>query len=112
MIASAPPTCRIIGGTNGAGKSSIVEISPRLRDAGEFVNADVVARAISPERPEVVSHLAGRRVVERLHRLVSERKDFVYETTLSSHQSVAIMSTARAAGYRVGLFLSYWRTSI
>jgi predicted ABC-type ATPase len=102
MDATAPK-CWIIGGTNGAGKSSIVQNSPELRHSGEFVNADLIAREISPDRPEAVSRLAGRRVIERLDLLIAENRSFLYETTLSSGQSIGLMSKAREAGYRVGL---------
>lgn len=103
MIDTSLLKCWIVGGTNGSGKSSIYQNSMELQQSGEFVNADLVARGISPSRPESVSRLAGRRVIERLDRLVSDRRDFVYETTLSSHQSLDLLSTARNSGYRVGL---------
>jgi predicted ABC-type ATPase len=95
--------CTILGGTNGSGKSSIFDRSPRLQASGEFVNADLVARSISSERPESVSGLAGRKVIRRLAELISGLQDFVYETTLSSNQSLNLMRTAREAGYHVGL---------
>jgi hypothetical protein len=40
--------CWIVGGTNGSGKSSIYQNSSELLGSGEFVNADLVARRISP----------------------------------------------------------------
>jgi len=103
MIDTPALKCWIVGGTNGSGKSSLYGNSSELRGSGEFVNADLVARAISPDKPEAVSRLAGRRVIEQLDRLISERKNFVYETTLSSNQSIALLSAARNSGYRVGL---------
>jgi predicted ABC-type ATPase len=95
--------CTILGGTNGSGKSSFFDRSPHLQASGEFVNADLVARSISPERPESVSGPAGRKVIRRLAELISGLQDFVLETTLSSNQSLNLMRTARDAGYHVGL---------
>ncbi len=95
--------CWIIGGTNGSGKSSIYQNSSELIGSGEFVNADIVARQISPHDTDAASLIAGRRVIERLDQLISKRENFVYETTLSSRQSIDVMSTARTSGYRVGL---------
>lgn len=46
---------------------------------------------------------AGRAVVARLRTLTGERRDFVYETTLSSRQAVNLMRQAGQAGYEVGL---------
>ena len=92
---TTPPECWIIGGTNGAGKSSIHQISPELRSSGEFVNADLITRDMAPERPESVSNRAGRQVIARLDELISARGNFVYETTLSSHQSIDLMNKSR-----------------
>jgi predicted ABC-type ATPase len=95
--------CWIVGGTNGSGKSSIYQNSSELIGSGEFVNADLVARQISPHDTDTASLIAGRRVIERLQHLISHRENFVYETTLSSKQSIQLISTARNSGYRVGL---------
>jgi predicted ABC-type ATPase len=92
--------CTILGGPNGSGKSSIFTA---LKPPGEFVNADVIARQIAPYNPEVVSLQAGRQVLRRLDELIQSGQDFVYETTLSSHQSVDLMRRAREAGFQVGL---------
>jgi len=94
------PACTIIGGPNGSGKSTIYD---RLELPGQFVNADLIARGLNPERPETASLLAGRRALAELARIVEARESFVYETTLSSRQSIKLMRTARDGGYEVGL---------
>lgn len=96
-------SCIILGGTNGSGKSTIYEEAVRLQIEGEFVNADLLARRISPSAPETASLKAGKQVVARLGELIATRLSFVHETTLSSHQSLHVMRQARAAGYHVGL---------
>jgi predicted ABC-type ATPase len=96
-------SCTILGGTNGSGKSTIYEEAVRPQIEGEFVNADIIARRISPEAPEAASLRAGKQVVVRLDDLITKRQNFVHETTLSSRQSLAVMRQARAAGYQVGL---------
>jgi predicted ABC-type ATPase len=103
MDARFVAACTILGGTNGSGKSTIYDEAVRLQADGEFVNADVLARRMSPNAPEAVSLKAGRRVIERLGELIAARDSFVHETTLSSHQSLQVMRDARAAGYHVGL---------
>jgi predicted ABC-type ATPase len=103
MTQSYVARCTILGGTNGSGKSSIFENAARLQGSGEFVNADVVARTISSQNPEAASAAAGRQVIRRLRELIARQQDFVFETTLSSNQSVALMNTARDAGYHVSL---------
>jgi predicted ABC-type ATPase len=96
-------SCTILGGTNGSGKSTIHEQSVGLQIEGEFVNADVLARRISPSAPESVSFRAGKLVIKRLGELIAARHSFVHETTLSSRQSLQVMRKARAAAYHVGL---------
>ncbi|RIX98699.1 hypothetical protein D3218_16030 [Aureimonas flava] len=55
--------CTIVAGPNGSGKSTIY---PLLSLVGEFVNADIVARRISPAHPESVSMAAGRVVLKTI----------------------------------------------
>lgn len=92
------PECVILAGPNGAGKSTIFRT---VEFAGEFVNADNVARDLNRANPEAASIAAGWLVLDRLRELVESRPDFVYENTLSSHQSINLMRKARAAGYSV-----------
>jgi predicted ABC-type ATPase len=94
------PVCTLIGGPNGSGKSTIYDI---ITFPGRFVNADLVARGINPAQPEAVSMAAGRQTLAELERLIGARESFVYETTLSSRQSVELMRKAKTANYEVGL---------
>lgn len=96
----AVAVCTILGGPNGSGKSSIYRA---LAPPGEFVNADVIARRMNPDDPEGASLSAGRAVLQRLDELVEQRRDFVYETTLSSNQALSLMRRARGADYEMGL---------
>jgi predicted ABC-type ATPase len=96
-------SCTILGGTNGSGKSTIYEEAVRPQIEGEFVNAVIIARRISPEAPEAASLRAGKQAVVRLDDLITKRQNFVHEITLSSRQSLSVMRQARAAGYQVGL---------
>lgn len=90
------PACVILGGPNGAGKSTIYK---NLGLAGVFINADDVARSLSPSDPAASALRAGRLVVQRLAELINTRQDFIYETTLSSHQSVNLLRNASKAGH-------------
>jgi predicted ABC-type ATPase len=94
------PNCTILGGPNGAGKSTIYDLIDR---PGDFINADVIARDLSPQNPESVSLLAGKEVLRLLDEKLLSRSDFTYETTLSSHQSINIIKRARLSGFQVGL---------
>ncbi|WP_147029007.1 AAA family ATPase [Methylobacterium oxalidis] len=85
----------MLAGPNGSGKSSLFE---RLGPDGEFVNADLIARASGLGDAQ-----AAKRTIRRLDALLKARKNVVYETTLSSHHAIALMRRARDAGYEVGV---------
>lgn len=60
----------IIGSCNGAGKTTAsFNILPELLHCKEFVNADEIARGISPFQPEKVAIEAGRIMLERINEL-------------------------------------------
>lgn len=99
-MTGARPSCVILGGPNGAGKSTIYKT---LALPGAFVNADNVARELDPVQPEAASLRAGRMVVEKLAALIAAQESFVYETTLSSRQSVTLLRSTRDAGYQTVL---------
>ena len=51
----------IIAGCNGAGKTTAsMTILPEILNCQEFVNADEIARGLSPFQPEKVAIEAGR----------------------------------------------------
>lgn len=98
------PTLFIISGCNGAGKTTAsFTILPELLNIKEFVNADEIARGISPFQPEKVAIEAGKIMVTRLNDLISKRLDFAFETTLSSRSITGIINQARQAGYSINL---------
>jgi predicted ABC-type ATPase len=55
------PNLYIISGCNGAGKTTAsFTLLPAMLDCKEFVNADEIAKGISPFQPDSVSLQAGR----------------------------------------------------
>ncbi len=55
------PTLYIIAGCNGAGKTTAsYSVLPDLLNCREFVNADEIAKGLSPFNPESVAIEAGR----------------------------------------------------
>lgn len=97
---SERPVCTILGDPNGADKSSVFAA---LDFPGRFVNADVIAHRINTASPESVSVTAGKHVLRELDELIVGRESIAYETTLSSHQSIALMQRAIEARYQVNL---------
>jgi predicted ABC-type ATPase len=102
----------IIGGCNGAGKTTAsFNILPELLNCKEFVNADEIARGLSPFQPEKVSIEAGRLMLTRIDELIQSNQDFSFETTLSTRSFVKTIQIAKAKGYFVTLIF-FWLDSI
>jgi predicted ABC-type ATPase len=94
----------VIAGPNGAGKSTTAPAI--LRDAlkvHEFVNADTIAAGLSAFSPESVALAAGRIMLRRLHDLALARRDFAFETTLSTKTFAPWLRKLQADGYKLHL---------
>ncbi len=102
----------IIAGCNGAGKTTAsFTILPEILDCQEFVNADEIAKGLSPFQPEKVSFEAGRIMLNRINELLSKNENFAFETTLSTKIYKSKINEAKNKGYRVTL-LFFWLQNI
>ena len=102
----------IISGCNGAGKTTAsFTILPELLQIKEFVNADEIARGLSPFQPEKISIEAGKIMLRRLQELLFQNEDFAFETTLSTRSFVRLIKQAKEQGYTVSLIF-YWLDSV
>src|SRR2546426_11241188 len=94
------PTLYIIAGPNGVGKTTFADrYLPDEAKQLEFVNADLIARGLSPYDPDAVSIEAGKIVLRRIRELIEHRIGFAWETTMSGKTAVGWLRQARAAGY-------------
>lgn len=102
----------IIAGCNGAGKTTAsFTILPEILDCKEFVNADEIAKGLSPFQPEKVSFEAGRIMLNRIDELLTLKENFAFETTLSTKSYKNKIHEAREKGYRITL-LFFWLQNI
>lgn len=98
----------IIAGCNGAGKTTAsFTILPEILDCKEFVNADEIAKGLSPFQPEKVSFEAGRIMLNRINELLNENENFAFETTLATKSHKHKILQAKKMGYKVTL-LFFW----
>jgi predicted ABC-type ATPase len=98
----------VIAGCNGAGKTTAsYTILPDILDCKIFVNADEIAKGLSPFDVESVAFESGRIMLERIDNLISENKSFSIETTLSSKSYKNIFANAINKGYTIKL-LFFW----
>ncbi len=98
----------IIAGPNGAGKTTFAEeFLPREAGCPDFLNADLIARGLSPFAPEKAAFEAGKIMLAQMAARVKARRSFAFETTLSGLGYTRSIPRWRAAGYRVKIvFLS------
>jgi predicted ABC-type ATPase len=98
----------VIAGCNGAGKTTAsFTILPEILNCKEFVNADEIAKGLSPFQPEKVSIEAGRIMLERIIDLLNRQVNFAFETTLSTKTYRSKIFLAKEKGYNVTL-LFFW----
>jgi predicted ABC-type ATPase len=94
------PTLYIIAGPNGVGKTTFADsYLPDEAKQVEFVNADLIARGLSPYGPDLVAFDAGKIALRRIRELIARRTGFTWETTMSGRTAVSWLREARAAGY-------------
>ena len=101
----------IISGPNGAGKTTAsYSVLPKILQCKEFVNADEIARGLSPFNPESVAVEAGRLMLNRIRDLLSRNESFSIETTLATRSYFRLVDNAHRQGYEVTL-LFFWLKS-
>jgi predicted ABC-type ATPase len=67
----------IIAGCNGAGKTTAAfTILPEIINCKEFVNADEIAKGLSPFQPEKVAFESGRIMLNRIDELLKENHNY------------------------------------
>ena len=95
----------IIAGPNGSGKSSLARITllPQFLKTNEFVNADEIAKILSPKNPEESAIEAGRLMLKRIEFLLDEGMDFAFETTLSARTYLNLIRKSQERGYKINL---------
>lgn len=94
----------VIAGCNGAGKTTAsFTVLPEMLDCREFVNADEIAKGLSPFNPEGVAIQAGRLMIDRIIHLLKEGETFAFETTLATRSYIKLIQQAQKRGYFVTL---------
>lgn len=105
---SGSPTVFIIAGPNGAGKTTFaMSFLPTVAGCTSFVNADEIAKGLSPLNPEAELVHATRLFLATVDQKIEERKDFAFETTLSGRTYLNKIKDWRAAGWRVVMIYLY-----
>ena len=94
----------LLAGGNGAGKSTFYRT--RLAPLGiPLVNADLIAKELFPEAPEVHSYQAMQIVEQICDNLLHDGRSFCFETVFSHPSKVDFAGKAKALGYQIILVM-------
>jgi predicted ABC-type ATPase len=97
-----PPTIYVIAGCNGAGKTTFArEFLPKEVKCLRFLNADEIARGLSPFDPAASAIRAARILLSEFRASLQRRETFAFESTLSGRTYVGLLREAKSLGYRI-----------
>jgi predicted ABC-type ATPase len=110
MVAKKQDTKQIyiISGPNGAGKTTSAKyLLTKFLDIIEFVNADEIARGLSPFNPRSLDLTASKLMLKRIRDLTAQKKNFAFETTLSGKNYLKAIKGFQKQKYQVNLIFLY-----
>ena len=99
-----PPTIYLIAGCNGAGKTTFArEFLPKEVKCRRFLNADELARGLSPLKPSAGAIRAARLLLTQVDECLRRRETFALESTLSGKTYIRLFRQARQLGFEIEL---------
>ena len=99
------PTIYLICGCNGAGKTTFAkEFLPKEVKCLRFLNADEIARGLSPLDPSAGAVKAARLLLREVHEAIRNGDTFGLESTISGVTYVRLLRDAQHRGYALKLF--------
>lgn len=99
---ASSPTIYVIAGCNGAGKTTFArEFLPKEVKCLRFLNADEIARGLSPFDPSAAAIRAGRLLLDEFRQSVRRKETFALESTLSGRTYVRLLRDAKDQGFAV-----------
>ena len=97
--------CYIIAGPNGAGKTTFAnEFLPIEAECLNFINADLIAKGLSPFQPDKVAIEAGKIMIQQINECVRKNESFAFETTFSSKGYANKIRNWKSQNYEVIIY--------
>ena len=97
------PNVYCFGGPNGAGKTTLaLKLLPAL-GVKHFVNADLIAKGLSPLDVSLAQLAAGRLMLQRLNELKQSGEDFGFESTFASNMATKFLDELSSKGWTTHL---------
>ena len=97
----------IIAGGNGVGKTTFARAFLQQYPDYEFLNADEIAREISPENPSEKKISAGKLFFQKLNKAVEQNKSLLIESTLSGRYLQKLFETWRKRNYQITIIFLF-----
>ena len=102
------PTCYIVAGPNGAGKTTFaLQYLPKIVSCNNFINADEIAKGVSPLDFEAGLLQASKIFLQSLSEKLKSKETFAFETTLSGRTYLTQIPQWQKAGWKVVLIYLY-----
>ena len=99
------PKLYVIAGPNGSGKTTFAEkFLPNYAGCFEFVNADLIAKGLSPFGSSRFAIKAGKLLLDQIADFSKKKVDFAFETTLAGKGYADIFKQMSRDGYELHLF--------
>lgn len=108
MSAEKQPVCYIVAGPNGAGKTTFaLQYLPRIVSCDNFINADEIAKGVSPLNFEAGLLQASKIFLQTLKQKLKIKETFAFETTLAGRSYLTQIPEWQQAGWKVILIYLY-----
>ena len=104
-MAAKQPTIYVIAGCNGAGKTTFAkQFLPHEVKCLRFLNADELARGLSPLKPSAGAVQAARLLLTQVDDCLKRRETFALESTLSGKTYIQLFQRAKQLGFEIELY--------
>ena len=108
MSAKKQPICYIVAGPNGAGKTTFaLQYLPKIVSCNNFINADEIAKGVSPLNFEAGLLQASKIFLQSLNQKLENKETFAFETTLSGRSYLTQIPQWQQDGWKVVLIYLY-----
>lgn len=88
-----------------------MEFLPKEVKCLRFLNADEIARGLSPLNPSAAALRAGRLLLQEVHASISKKETFALESTLSGRTYIRLLHGAVNEGYEIELHYLWLATA-